>query len=115
MFSGDSRTSLIVGLISKWNIALGALQSGMDHTRCLIVSALLATYLIPVVYMAFFKKNDEFAKYGEASSLMLVPIVTIAVFSLILGIFPNFGAHFYDLATMAAKSIADVSQLGGGW
>lgn len=108
---------LIVGFISKWNIALGALQSGKGlYIAVLIASALLATsYLIPVVYMAFFKKNDEFAEYGEASSLMLVPIITIAVFSLILGIFPNFGAHFYDLATMAAKSIADVSQLGGGW
>lgn len=106
----------IVGFISKWNLALGALQADKGlYIAVLIGSAMLSTaYLVPVGYMAFFKSNEKFAKYGEANNMMLVPIVITATLSLILGVVPNFGANFYDLAVMSAQSIVKSVQLIGG-
>lgn len=108
----------IVGFISKWNLALGALQAGKGlYVAVLIGSAMLSTaYLVPVGYMAFFKTSDKFTKFGEASNMMLIPIIITATLSLVLGVLPNFGANFYDLAVMSAQSIVKSIQLvGGGW
>jgi len=115
---GIAGTPFIVGFISKWNIALGALESGQGlFVAVLIASALLATsYLIPVAYMGFFKKSDKFTKYGEARKDMLIPIMITAAVSIVLGIFPNFGAGFYKLAVMSAESITNsIHLIGGGW
>ncbi len=45
-----------VGFISKWNLALGALQQGqMLYVFVLLISGLLSTaYFLPIVYAAFF-------------------------------------------------------------
>ena len=98
-----------VGFISKWNILLGALQMGQPiYLAVLVCSALLAlTYLMPVCYLAFFKKNDngEFTAYGEANKFMLIPICVTAIVSVVLGIMPNFGANLFDIASMAANAI----------
>jgi len=115
---GIAGVPFIVGFISKWNIALGALQGGYWlYVAVLIGSAMLSTsYLLPITYMAFFKKNDKFTQYGEARKDMLIPIVITATLSIVLGILPNFGANFYDLAVMSAQSIVKSVQLiGGGW
>ena len=115
---GIAGVPFIVGFISKWNIALGALQGGYAlYVVVLIASAMLAsTYLLPLAYLGFFKKSDKFTEYGEARKDMLIPIVITAVLSVVLGILPNFGANFYDLATMAAQSIVQSIELvGGGW
>ena len=115
---GIAGVPFIVGFISKWNIALGALQGGYAlYVVVLIASAMLAsTYLLPLAYLGFFKKSDKFIEYGEARKDMLIPIVITAVLSVVLGILPNFGANFYDLATMAAQSIVQSIELvGGGW
>ncbi len=45
---------------------------------------------------------------------MLVPICVTAVLCIVLGVFPNFGAHLYDLASTAAESIT-AGWTGGGW
>jgi len=115
---GIAGVPFIVGFISKWNIALGALQGGQAlYVAVLIASAMLAsTYLLPLGYLGFFKKSDKFTQYGEARKDMLIPIVITATLSVILGILPNFGANFYDLAVMSAQSIVKSVQLiGGGW
>ncbi|MBZ4686681.1 MAG: dehydrogenase (quinone) [Clostridiales bacterium] len=107
----------IVGFISKWNLAIGALQAGKAlYVAVLIGSAMLSTaYLIPVGYMAFFKESTEFNSFGEARLDMLIPIVITAVVSVLLGIFPNAIANFYDLAAMSASQIVDISlELLGG-
>ena len=46
-----------VGFISKWNLALGALQQGqMLYVFVLLISGLLSTaYFLPIVYAAFLK------------------------------------------------------------
>lgn len=115
---GIAGMPLVVGFISKYNLALGALQMGEPlYVVVLIASALLGlSYLMPVAYMAFYKKNEQgnFSKYGEARKDMLIPLVITAVLAVILGIMPNFGPHLFDLATMAAESITQ-GWTGGGW
>ncbi len=118
---GISGLPFIVGFISKWNIALGALQGGKGiFIAVLIGSAMLSTaYLIPVVYMAFFKESvpkigHGHDSLGEANPAMLIPLLITAVCSLVLGVFPNAGARFYDLAVMAANSITGGNVSGGG-
>ncbi|MBR2627423.1 MAG: monovalent cation/H+ antiporter subunit D family protein, partial [Peptococcaceae bacterium] len=115
---GIAGMPFIIGFLSKWNLALGALQVGQPlFIAVLIASALLGlSYLMPVAYLAFFKPNDkgEFKTYGEANKFMLIPICVTAALSVILGIVPNFGPHLYDLASMAAQSITQ-GWIGGGW
>lgn len=106
---GIAGMPFIVGFISKWDILLGAVQAGQPlYIAVFAASALLGlSYLMPVCYIAFFKKNDhgEFTSYGEASKLMLIPICVTAILSVVLGIFPNFGVNLYDLSEMAAAAI----------
>jgi len=109
---GISGLPFIVGFLGKWYIALGALQGGQwIFIAILIGSSLLSiSYLMPIVYMAFFKSPAEnCVDCQEAGLMMRVPLLLTAAFSLILGIFPDFGAQFYSLAFMAAENIT-----GGG-
>lgn len=111
---------LIVGFISKWNLALGALERGQGiYVAVLILSGLLsAAYFLPIVYLAFFKKPEgQLAEqnHGEANKAMLIPLVITAVVSIVLGVFPNAGGHLYDLATMSAQSIVNCKFMVGGW
>lgn len=115
---GIAGMPFVVGFLSKWNILLGAMQMNQPlYLAVLVASALLAlSYLMPVCYIAFFKKNEEgnFQKYGEANKFMLLPICLTAIVSVVLGIFPNAGVHLYDLANMAANAIT-AGWTGGGW
>lgn len=98
-----------VGFVSKANIISGALLSGkILFAATLIVSAILAlTYLMPVVLIAFKRDviNPEFASYGEANKMMLIPLCVTAIISIVLGVAPNFGLHLLDFAYEAGKSI----------
>lgn len=115
---GIAGLPFIVGFISKLNIASGALfMNEPIYVVVLVISALLSfSYLMPVSFNAFFKKNEhgDFKEYGEASKMMLIPLMITAVLAVILGIMPNFGGHFFDLATTAAQSITQ-GWLGGAW
>ena len=104
---GIAGVPFIVGFVSKWNIALGALQTGQWlYVVVLIASAMLATtYLLPLSYLGFFKKSDKFTHYGEARKDMLIPIVITATVSIVLGILPNFGANFYDLVQCRLRAL----------
>ena len=57
--------------------------------------------LLSIVHQAFFRKNDEFASYGEASMLMLV---LTALISLVLGISSGY-VHALDLAVGVAHAM----------
>lgn len=99
----------IVGFVSKWNLALGALEADKTwYVAILLASSMLGlSYLLPITYTAFFQKNDngDFARLGEADLRMLIPICTTACLSILLGLSPNLGVRLYDLATMAADAI----------
>ncbi len=115
---GIAGLPFIVGFISKLNIASGALYMNEPiYVVVLIISALLSfSYLMPVSFNAFFKKNEngDFQSYGEANKMMLIPLMITAVLAVILGIFPNFGGQFFDMATTAAQSITQ-GWIGGAW
>lgn len=110
---GISGMPFIVGFISKWNLAIGAIAGGhFLYVLVLIASAMLsATYLIPVFIMAFYEKADEEYTYSEVRKDMLIPIIFTGLTSLILGIFPNFGLNFYNLAIQSAEIVS--KGLGG--
>ncbi|MFC1572600.1 monovalent cation/H+ antiporter subunit D family protein [Candidatus Eisenbacteria bacterium] len=95
------------GFVSKWNLAVGAVQA--DQTvflGLLLLSGLLnAAYFFPIVHVAFFKKNKEFPSYGEASPLMVVPLSLTAIISIVLGLSPNLGVHAWDLARGVASAV----------
>lgn len=110
----------IVGFISKWNLALGALEAGQGiYVGVLVISALLsAAYFLPIIYQGFFKKPEGALAehhYGEADKLMLIPLLLTAAASFVLGVFPNAGGHLYDLAVLSAQSMMNGQFGGGGW
>lgn len=112
---GIAGLPFMAGFVSKMSILQGAAQAGKPlYAAVLIASALLSlTYLIPVTYIAFTGKNinPDFSVYdgksltGEADIKMLAPLVLTAVFSVILGIMPDFGVKLLTFAEAAAAEI----------
>jgi multicomponent Na+:H+ antiporter subunit D len=99
------------GFISKWYLVQGSFDVGQTvFVVTFLLSGLLnAGYLLSIVVRAFFAPSDKFTKFGEASPLMVVPLVITAVLSLLMGIFPDRVPYFFQLASSVAKSV-----LGGG-
>lgn len=115
---GIAGMPFIIGFISKWNLALGAIQAGKPlFVVVWIASALLAmAYLLPVVRMAFFKPEpaEDPRHYGSISYSMLIPICFTALLAVVLGCDPEvFPPDFYRLATIASDAIC--AGWGGGW
>jgi len=86
------------GFVSKWHLALGALRSGTGAFTwlgpvILLISALLtAGYLLPVTIKGFLPGVDfdyKNLQKREPNLWITVPLVILAVLSIILGIFPN--------------------------
>jgi formate hydrogenlyase subunit 3/multisubunit Na+/H+ antiporter MnhD subunit len=117
----------LAGFISKWHVALGAVESG--HLFFLLIifvgSILDVLYFFPVIRTAFFGKmpeaetlgNDREEKvevYTEKKHVienqhplylfMIVPLAFTAIFSILLCLFPN-TLSIYDLAKTAVKNI----------
>jgi multicomponent Na+:H+ antiporter subunit D len=95
------------GFISKWYLLLGTLEA--DQIGFLVVlltsSFLNATYFLPVVFRAFFCKEEESLfenKVQEAPRWCLVPLSFTAVASVVLFFFPQ---PFFKLAELAVRSI----------
>jgi len=97
------------GFISKWYLCLGSLAAHeIVFLFVFLASALLdAAFFFPIVYRAFFKKPKEDINPGfnEASLFMVTPLVATAVFSLVLGMFPNAFVHFIEIAALAVQNI----------
>lgn len=95
------------GFVSKWLLGEGALESGNTIALLiLLVSGLLnAAYFFPIIHRAFFRESQQFEKYGEASMLMVIPIIATAMLSLLFGLWPNLFFHLYDLSALIAASI----------
>ena len=80
------------GFISKWHLALGTLQAERPVLLgVLLVSSLLnAAYLWPIVYKAYFGKEESPpAEEVRENAWMVVPLTLTALGSLLLGIFPG--------------------------
>ena len=82
------------GFISKWYLAQGALEQGLGFGPVvLLLSALLtAGYLLPIVMKGFFPGEafqGQDLKREEPPLSMLVPLVLLAVLTVLIGLFPN--------------------------
>ena len=87
------------GFISKWYLAMGALEGGVLPVfgwlgpAVLLVSALLtAGYLLPVTIRGFFPGNGfDYAHLHkrEPAAAMLLPILILTIVSVIAGMFPG--------------------------
>lgn len=109
---------LIAGFVSKWNLALGALEAGSGvFVGVLVISALLNIgYFFPIIYSAYFGNRSTRFTFGEAAPALLVPVVLTAAAALVFGIFPNAGLELWRLAASAANSVVSAGQMiaGGG-
>lgn len=109
---------LFVGFVSKWNLGLGALQAGQGvFLAVLVASGLLNfAYFFPIVYIAFFGKKEQQIRYDEAPITLWLPLAVTAVISIVLGLNPDAGLDFYQLAWKAAESVisGSSSMLAGG-
>jgi len=80
------------GFVSKWYLAVGSVERGsMWALAVLLVSSLLtAAYLVPIVYRAYFEDPPD---AGHQSVIevpwMVIPLVTTAVVSVLLGLYPD--------------------------
>ena len=88
------------GFESKWFIGAGAASSGQELALIvLLISGILnAAYFFPIVYRAFLRGSEQYEGMGEASPLMVVPLVGTAALALLTGVWPNVLVRFYDLA-----------------
>ena len=116
----------LAGFISKWHVALGAVESGYLFFLLIIFagSILDVIYFFPVIRTAFFDKvpqaqtyetdlEEKVELYTEKKGVienkqtlylfMVVPLAITAIFSILLCIFPN-AFNIYDLAQMAVKN-----------
>lgn len=87
------------GFVSKWYLAQGGLNGGKwIFPVILLLSALLtALYLLPVITEAFFRKGDkENVAVREAPLGILIPIVSITMIVVVLGLFPNIVIGFIE-------------------
>jgi len=117
----------LAGFISKWHVALGAVESGYIFFLLVIVvgSLLDVVYFFPVIRDAFFAKvpadetlavdlEEKVNIYTEKKHVienqrtlylfMVVPLAITAIFSILLCLFPN-TFSIYDLAQTAVKNI----------
>lgn len=95
------------GFISKWYLLLGALDTAQwVAVIALVLSTLLnAAYFIPIVYAAFFKAekaNGKHESHGEASLLILIPLLVTAAMTLIVFFNP-------ELPLSLAKQMLEVA------
>ena len=100
---------LTAGFVSKWYLALGALQTGSGlmgfvGISVVMVSALLtAGYLVSVTAKVFFaKRSDEVQQNFEPNSYMLAPLAVLIAFIVIFGVFP---APVISFVSQIAQSI----------
>lgn len=115
----------VAGFISKWHVALGAVESGHFFFLLIICAGSLldVVYFFPVIRTAFFGKvpesetlsNDREAKVAVYAGkktvmenkhtlyfFMLVPLAITALFSIVFCLFPN-TFNIYDLARTAVN------------
>lgn len=97
------------GFVSKWTLATGALEGGMLlPVGILVLSGLLNIgYFFPVIHRAYFQQGEGLERHGEASPLMVVPLMATALLSIALGLFPDLIFHFSELASSIARSLVE--------
>ena len=98
------------GFVSKWYLAIAALQSNVVVFKflgpaVLLISALLtAGYLLPITMKGFLPGTDcKVEAKKEPIDKMTIVLLILAAVTLILGIMPN-SLISYDVSTIAAEA-----------
>lgn len=97
---------LFSGFVSKWNLALGSIETEMPlFVGLIILSGLLnAGYFLPIIWQAFFDVDSEKPKTFKLDKIpypMLGTLVILALAVIYFGIMPEFPL---SLARMAAET-----------
>ncbi len=104
-------TPPLAGFVSKWYLGLGMLH--VDQPLYLIVliggALLAAIYLLPIVYVAYFKKSSDAVTEGDTSRReapwsMLVPVILGATLVVVLGLAAAVPGLPLSLARQAAQT-----------
>ncbi|MCI0469297.1 MAG: monovalent cation/H+ antiporter subunit D family protein, partial [Nitrospirae bacterium] len=86
------------GFVSKWQLLIGSLElKSYAILAVLLASTVLnAAYFMPIVYKAFFEKEDDHGHGGHGhheeikeNPFMVVPLFLTAIATFILGIYPD--------------------------
>ncbi len=82
---------LTSGFVSKWNLALGTVESGSFVSLGVLLtgSLLSAAYLGPIVYKAYFERESPAHAEVREVPWMVAPLAVSAAASLLLGLFPG--------------------------
>ena len=92
----------VSGFITKWYLVIGSMErhSVAVLTVLLASSFLNAAYFVPIVYKAFFKKEETDAVDNRSGAqendavkavpFMVVPLTLTAIVSILLGLYPDF-------------------------
>ena len=100
----------VSGFITKWYLVIGSLErhSLVVLTVLLVSSFLNAAYFVPILYKAFFSKENTNSKHIDSSDdgdlkenpFLVVPLTLTAIVSVLLGLYPDF---IVQLAEMVVK------------
>jgi multicomponent Na+:H+ antiporter subunit D len=97
---------LTAGFISKWYLVFGSAEAGQYPAMAVLVasSILSASYLLPIVYAAYFRSlpPGEKAERREAPAMMLVPLMLCAIGTLVLFFVPSV---FLELARVVMGEV----------
>jgi multicomponent Na+:H+ antiporter subunit D len=93
---------------SKWFLGTGAVAEGQVFFLFvyLLSGLLAAAYLLPIVFRAFLRRSPNFPGFGEASPLMVAPLILTAALTLAWGMAPDIPLQFLELARGVAVSVA---------
>ncbi len=80
-----------VGLVTKWYLAIGAMEAGLPVYAVLMVASgtLNAAYYLPILERAYFRPPREQPAGDEGPTRMLVPVVILAAGCIVLGVVPG--------------------------
>lgn len=85
---------LFAGFISKYNLALGALQIGRPELLGVFIASsfLNAAYFLPIPYRAFFRNPAEPERWSgvKENYLCAIPLLITALITIVLGLYPDF-------------------------
>jgi multicomponent Na+:H+ antiporter subunit D len=97
---------LTAGFISKWYLVFGSVEAGLYSAIAVLVasSILSASYLLPIVYAAFFRDlpPGEKAERREAPPIMVVALMVTAIGTLVLFFAPSV---FVELARVVMGEV----------
>lgn len=83
------------GFVSKWFLGVGALKLGSVGMAIVILfgALLTASYLLPLITIAFFTKNADKKLESKVSLdpplLMLLPMIVLTLGAVLMGLYPN--------------------------